>query len=168
MKKILAILILCFVTSTIFANSEDDVAPVSLYGTVGGYGLLYSIGGQYLITKGFGINVGYSNFEIKTNEDSILFEDKLEITSIPLFSSFYFGKANHRFFMEAGISIFRIKGHSKDFIIEGIHDAVLPVAGFGYNYHNMEGGLFFKIGANIIIFEDDILPWFGISLGVTF
>jgi outer membrane protein W len=171
MKKVLFVFIaVVFLTVPMFAQEEGRTSNVALYGSLGGYGLLYGIGGQYLITPNVGLNLNYSQFTVTVEVDDgfTTRETDVTVSLVPAFFSFYTG-TNHRLYLDAGVNYITFEDDNlqDDIIIIG-NDGFFGIGGIGYNYHAQDGGFFFKIGPAFVYGGGELLIWGGISLGVAF
>gem|GEM_PF-6661614 len=150
-------------------SSGDGTRPFqfSLYGTLGGYGLIYGVGGELLLFRNLGLNLGYSSWDLSDNNSN----GTVEFTFIPMHAALYFG-GNHRLYIEAGTTYVKVtfKDFNDDiFLLDEISGSTfLPTGGMGYNYCPENGNFYFKAGPMFYVIEGTFIPWWSVSMGVTF
>jgi hypothetical protein len=166
-EKIIIFVISLVLISSIYSSAmaqdiESSEDQFSIYGTLGGYGIIYSAGFEYLTAgRHLGLNVNFSYVTLRDDGDYTLY-------IVPLFASFYAGGTSHRFFSELGMNYIYgiVKNSAKYYDSSG--SGVLGIAGLGYAYTPVDGGFYFKTGPKIIFSEGYFQLWGGISLGFIF
>ncbi len=172
-KKIIILVCLCLFQINLSAKGLESQRSgnVSLYASLLGYGGLYSVGIEFLLTPNLGVNIGYSNVSLEVSDENDVVKSNIDVTFIPMFLSYYVGSGNSRFYVDFGVDYVKVS-EEKDFdtfkVIES-GSGFFAIAGFGYNYSPIDGGLYFKIGPSIFLNEDgDHMFWGGLTVGYTF
>ena len=180
MKKILsclAILLLCVQVAQAQPGEEKErTANNALYATLFGYTGLFGVGYERLLSPNLGLNIGFTSLEIDIKEEVSGSQSRSTLTLIPVFLSFYSGEGSSRFFIEAGLEYAKLDGNSDGMIEVVSGDGIIGIGGIGYNYNPLDGGVFFKIGANIFFNpeadedeeESPVFFFAGLSLGFSF
>ncbi len=149
-------------------NNEESPLQFSLYGSLGGYGVFYDLGGEVLYDRFLGLNLGYSSWNIENKKEN---GGEIRLTFFPVHLAYYMG-GNHRFYLQGGGTF--IKADFDDFwgdtyLFDDISESKWVFSGgLGYNYCPDDMGIFVKVGPIFYIVEGVLAPWFSISLGVTF
>ena len=135
-------------------------APNTLYGELGGKGLLYGFYYERMIVPRLGVGVGFSSWNV-----SVFWSTS--VTIVPLFLSWYpVGMENH-LYVDAGAEYVSVTDSFAEFgSLSG--SGALPFIGTGYCYRNSTGGFFFKIGPLFLIAPGRVQPWANLSLGFAF
>ena len=181
MKKILAVLLLIFTVgaTTVYAqddyttygdsgSSEDSGGGFSVYGTLGGHALIWSLGGEILLTNFLGINVEYASWEFAADFAD---DDPLVVHIVPVYASLYLG-TRHRIYLDLGaVFAFAESDQQIEFIggSEMSAQNSILLAGIGYAYIGKgNGGFYFKAGVfNYYIPDyDEPVQWFRLSAGI--
>ncbi len=149
-------------------NNEERLFKFSLYGSWGGYGIFYDLGGEVLYDRFLGLNLGYSSWEIENKKED---GGDITLTFFPVHLAYYMGE-NHRFYLQGGGTY--IKANFDNFwgdtyFLDELSESKWVFSGgLGYNYCPDNMGIFFKVGPIFYIVEGILAPWFSISLGITF
>jgi hypothetical protein len=156
-----------------FAQNTEDNRPLqfSAYGTLGGYGFLYGIGGELLFKRHIGLNIGYTSITADVTKDTGEKEGSIRFQFVPIHAAYYFGD-NHRFYLEGGATYVKLTVtdfSSDNFFLDKLSvSGFFATGGFGYNYCPSDGHFYFKTGPLFYIADGSVLVWYGLSAGVTF
>jgi hypothetical protein len=146
-------------------DSSTRVLTPNVYVTLGGYGLLYGVGGELLIMRHLGLNIGYSSY---SDGSSALLA---KMTLVPMHAAYYFGD-NHRFYLEAGATYLSLKlsSHMNDiYFFDNLTESMTFFSGsFGYNYCAPDSYFYFKTGPLFFVIQNKMYVWYGLSAGVSF
>ena len=135
-------------------------APNTLYGELGGKGLLYGFYYERLIVPQLGVSAGFSTWDIS-------FFTSTSVTIVPLFLSWYSATQGSRLYIDGGVDIVSLTTSFDEFgTLSG--NGVIPFIGTGYCYRNSNGGFYFRIGPLFLIAPGRVQPWANLSLGFTF
>ena len=158
MKRFKIILCLCI---SLFAAvpSFGQQHPNSLYLEVGGSAGIYSINYDRLIGSHLGIRIGFSYWA-----DLIIPGISAQI--FPTSLNCFIGNGSSKF--ELGVGVTYVIGEINWFGERASGSVVVPNINIGYRYQSEDGGFLFRLGFMPLIGPHEILPWGGLSAGVSF
>lgn len=141
-------------------TSDPMQAPNTLYGELGGKGLLYGFYYERLIVPRLGVDVGFSSWDVTVFWSTT-------VTIVPLFLSWYpVGEESH-LYVDGGVEFLSVTA-SFDALGSFTGHGAIPLLGTGYCYRNSRGGFYFKVGPLFLFAPGRVQPWANLSLGVTF
>lgn len=127
---------------------------------LGGNAVVYSINYDRLLSNDFGLRFGIMAFGVSASDAGAM------AVGVPVTGSYFIGENNHRLELGAGILYLSAAVGSGDF--SGSGSAVAPTGIIGYRYQPVDGGFFFKAGFTPFVYNNQFIPYGGISLGYTF
>ncbi len=135
-------------------------APNTIYGELGGKGLVYGFYYERLFTPRLGASIGFSSW-------SFSFFSSIDVTIIPFFLSWYpVGEENH-LYVDAGADYVHLTAEIGPFG-SAVGSNTVPFIGTGYCYRSNTGGLYFKIGPMLLFGGGQVQAWANLSAGFTF
>jgi hypothetical protein len=148
------------VLTSVSGFGQENVTHVSQsagYFEVLGQGILYSVNYDYRFRSHVSFRAGFTAWSVPSGSHF----DTRELIGFPLMLNYLSGKGNSHFELGLGIlpTIKRDLGPN--------NPAILFTATLGYRFQPIDGGLVFRVGVTpVFTFDDFILPWVGLSIGV--
>lgn len=153
--------------------AQDEAKPFcrnAIYLEFLGQGILYSLNYDYRVTEHFSLRAGFSQWSI--DPPFILSTKEVRLTLFPLMVNYLSGSGTSNFELGIGIVPASVSLQEQDVFFgietEGEDNRILGTVTIGYRAQPRDGGFVFRVGLTPLFTFDRILPFGGVSLGLTF
>lgn len=141
--------------------------PVGISAEILGRGMLWSINFERVVSEQAAVGVGYG--QVATEQSEV--ETDRSARMIPVWMNYYLSDSGNSAFVTGGANVVLNSGSVKRdtatvSALKLPNDAILPVAGGGYESRT-DTGFLFRFGAYLLV-GDNVKPWMGFTFGQTF